>query len=317
MKFVYVITSSERDNYLEQALLSMHSLKLHNPDAHIALVTDEATVGTLDGVRATIRQYVDEMIAVAPPEEYDAKQRSRYLKTTLRRRVEGDFLYIDTDTIITAPLTGLENMDHDIYATLNAHIPDSYKNSLIVEKYSAITQQEFSLTQPYYNGGVFLVKDTPAAHKFFDDWHEIWSRERAQFGVSRDQMALAKANELNGGIVKELPPYYNCQIIMDYGWNYFADAKIIHYYAESPEPFYLFKEPSTYEKIKKEGITPEISDMVRFAKQRYLLSGHFLKGEEFDSYNLAMSVLGRKIARDHRWTNRIAYALYRVMGVKL
>ena len=37
-KIVYVLVSTDKDFYLEQAYVSMYSAKYHMPDAHIALL---------------------------------------------------------------------------------------------------------------------------------------------------------------------------------------------------------------------------------------------------------------------------------------
>jgi hypothetical protein len=39
-KIVYVVTSDETDVYLKQALLSVFSLRKHNPNAYAELVVD-------------------------------------------------------------------------------------------------------------------------------------------------------------------------------------------------------------------------------------------------------------------------------------
>ena len=53
-KIVYVVVSDEHDIYLEQACLSMHSLRLYNPDAMITVVLDKHT-----NIRLCIRKNCD------------------------------------------------------------------------------------------------------------------------------------------------------------------------------------------------------------------------------------------------------------------
>lgn len=40
-KIIYVLVSNENDCYLEQALVSIYSLRLYNPDANLLLLVDE------------------------------------------------------------------------------------------------------------------------------------------------------------------------------------------------------------------------------------------------------------------------------------
>ena len=46
-KIIYVLVSNENDCYLEQALVSIYSLRLYNPDANLLLLVDEETSRTL------------------------------------------------------------------------------------------------------------------------------------------------------------------------------------------------------------------------------------------------------------------------------
>lgn len=48
---VYVLVSSSKDIYLEQAYVSMYSAKYYMPDSHIILLTDKITEKTFVGVR--------------------------------------------------------------------------------------------------------------------------------------------------------------------------------------------------------------------------------------------------------------------------
>ena len=51
-KIIYVLVSNENDCYLEQALVSIYSLRLYNPDANLLLLVDEETSRTLEnGIR--------------------------------------------------------------------------------------------------------------------------------------------------------------------------------------------------------------------------------------------------------------------------
>ena len=112
-KIVYVVVSDEHDIYLEQACLSMHSLRLYNPDAMITVVLDKHTNATICGKRSIILDYVSEKIVINPEGKFSKMQLSRFIKTNLRKYVIGDFLFIDSDTIITSSLADM------IYARIN------------------------------------------------------------------------------------------------------------------------------------------------------------------------------------------------------
>ena len=114
IKFVYALISSEKDYYVEQAAISMHTLRAYNPGCHITLVANDDTLDTLTGNRSLIKNYVDEYVSVNPPAEFTPTQKNRFLKTTLRQNVEGDFLYVDNDTVITGSLKELDDLEEEI-----------------------------------------------------------------------------------------------------------------------------------------------------------------------------------------------------------
>ena len=94
-KIVYTLVSDESDTYLEQALLSVYSLRLHNPQAIVELIVDQFTSKTIVDKRSEIRKFITDLITVDVPEDYTKVQKSRYLKTNLRQFVKGDYLFID------------------------------------------------------------------------------------------------------------------------------------------------------------------------------------------------------------------------------
>lgn len=87
---VYIVVSDEHDIYLEQTCLSMHSLRLYNPDVRIIAVMDKCTEITLYGNRKMILDYISEKIIVNPEGEIfkDANisiYQNKFEKVCLRR----------------------------------------------------------------------------------------------------------------------------------------------------------------------------------------------------------------------------------------
>lgn len=113
-QIVYSIISSKQDYYLEQLIMSVHSLRMYNPAAHVIVVTDNFTAKTLIGWRSYIKGIINHLQVIPVPSQYNPMQRSRFLKTNLRKFVKGDYLFIDTDTIICASLEDIDNIDADI-----------------------------------------------------------------------------------------------------------------------------------------------------------------------------------------------------------
>ena len=87
-KIVYVVVSDDADFYLEQTLVSVYSLRLYNPETRVVLIVDDKTNDTLIGKRAKILEYISDKVVVNIPAKYTKKERSRYLKTTIRQHIK-------------------------------------------------------------------------------------------------------------------------------------------------------------------------------------------------------------------------------------
>lgn len=230
-KIIYVLVSNENDCYLEQALVSIYSLRLYNPDANLLLLVDEETSRTLEnGIRKLILNYVSKLVIVDVPFHYSKQQKSRYIKTSLRSQVIGDFLFIDCDTIINEELKDIDNLSCEIAAVPDCHLSIKYSwMKTNIKKWSSVLGWKYSENDFYFNSGVLFVKDTDDTHQFYEYWHSLW-RKNVLKGINYDQPSLAKANELMGCKICKLDDIWNCQINAN-GLPFLSKAKIIHYFA--------------------------------------------------------------------------------------
>lgn len=315
LKFVYALISGRNDYYAEQAAASMHSLRTHNTEAHISLVTDDDTLKSLTGNRSLIKKYVNEYILLNPPATFTPKQKSRFLKTSLRQNVDGDFLYLDNDTIVTASLLELEKSDCEIGAVLDHHHTAESNGQL--NNYFKKTKKKWDYDR-YFNGGIILVRDTAGAYGLFEDWHRIWNDERVRYGISMDQPALAQANILNNCIVTELNGHYNCQIVLPESKRYWLGALIVHYMTDLSDcPPFPLKCTRLLDMIRSEGITAEVEDILLNPVAAYLESTYILGGKELEIYNSPLVVLGRKLSHDCGWLNNVLKFIRGVFRTRL
>ncbi len=231
-KIVYSIVSDSSDIFLEQLLVSLYSLRMHNPQVHVTVVMDKNTKDTLVEDRTECLKYIDETIVVDVPEDYSKKMRSRFIKTQLRKYVTGDILFIDSDTVITCPLDDIDEIikqDADIYMVLDEHTTYSKHNSPYIDKLKKIGWDYlYKSYQPYYNSGVMLMKDNDSTRKFSELWYNNWLFECTK-GFVFDQLALFYTLSTNNFSVRELPGEWNCQINRDCT-KYLGKSKIIHYF---------------------------------------------------------------------------------------
>jgi len=277
MKYLYVLASNEHDYYLEQALLSMTSLRIQTPDAFISLLVDNITGASLVGKRAAILDLVNEFKAITIDDKFSQKARSRWLKTSMRHNIEGDFLYIDGDTIVSEDLSCLGNADIDIGAVPDSHAYMSERN-----EYSPVRLKNIKKLCPklgitpcfdlnvYFNGGVMFCKDNGPGYGFFNEWHRLWLKCH-ELGGLNDQPSLNLSNFVLGNVVKELEGIWNCQIPDDGALRYLHNAKIIHYFSSRPgEKVFLPANDEFIAGIKENGIVPqEIKDLIANPKSLF------------------------------------------------
>ena len=266
IKIVYALASSSADYYLEQAYVSMYSLKRHMPYAHIVLATDSLTQASLNGLRKTELKYVDETIVVPLDGKYTQRQRSRMIKTSIRQYVSGDYLYIDTDTIICKPFKSLDNVKSDIAACLDTHcknyLDNPYRSIGLIDgrKLNWPIDDE---TQ-YFNGGVIYVKDTTKAHEFYRLWNENLMDSFSK-GINMDQASFAKTNYQMGHIIEVLDDVWNCEL--KHGIRYLKDALIVHYLTTNTSSstggqLFRLNEPDIFDSIKTDSQIPAEIDII-------------------------------------------------------
>ena len=228
-KLVYVLTCEEEDTYIEQALISIYSARYHNPSAYIVLLVDDLTDKLLIGKRAEVLEYISEKLVFDLPIAMKMLERSRWLKTQVRLLIKGDFLFIDTDTIITHTLDNIDNFPNPIGAVLDSHMTlDKYSLDVYDRLKSRlnIVNVDISKEKYYFSSGVMYVKDSIITHKLYEKWFNYWF-EGLSFPFIGDQPYLCKANiELNH-IITELSEKWNC-VMYTYP-EFDLDAYILHF----------------------------------------------------------------------------------------
>lgn len=312
-KIVYVLTSSSKDFYLEQTMLSIYSLKLHNPTANVTIVTDKDTIDSLVGERQRINELADNIISPSIPSELNNIQKSRYLKTTLRESIKGDFLYIDTDTIIVDSLKEIDDFKFDVAAVIDKHINiGRHPGKIDIYKFAKIFNWNIPENDLYFNGGLMYAKDTKVAHDFYRTWHELWYDGVINKGINIDQPSLARANEINGYPIVELDGVFNCQIIEN-GLRYLCNAKIIHYFASNVGRWdcpYVFRDDKIYQLVREKGITDEIKSLVLNAKSAFTDKSMIIGGNMIDAFYSKVCGMARKIYYNFPKFNKAIDSIY-------
>lgn len=273
MNFAYVLASDENDIYYEQMLVSLISLKHWNPDAYVCLVIDDDTADSFSNpLRKRHEVFVDEVKIIHFAFGKGKHYRSRFLKTTLRENLKGDYLYVDTDTIFC------EKIDGEIFSSDVMGVDDHHQLPSNFSKWPEITKDirkagfsEKNIDH-YVNGGVLWMKESEHAHRFFSLWHSLWL-ESVKRGIVADQPSLNEANKRLSKMIGILPGEYNCQISANL--KYLHKAIIIHCFAstvsnvEKQSFSYIFLNLDFYLDIKRRPITTDDERLIFDAKSAF------------------------------------------------
>lgn len=271
-KIVYTLIASEKNLYLEELWVSLYSLRLYEPTATVIVLCDQPTKDYI-GSFPKLSGMITEVKAVEVPSDYNAKQRSRQLKTSFRKYVEGKILFLDTDTVVCKSLRELDNINCDICAVPEMHLPVTQMPFPPVGPAKEIFCFDlFKETQYYFNSGVLLVEDNPHTHEFFRRWNENWQYSCFKHGNSQDEPAFCKTDIDMGHIIRPLPDIYNAQVAMSLKW--FADAAIIHWWHMSfieDQSYSPYFGGQIYQEIKEAGdITPHVAEQIIHCKRTFV-----------------------------------------------
>lgn len=231
-KYVYVLTSSKGDRYYNQLLISILSLLEYCSKPNIVVLVDENTFNGLNGERAEIFNYA-KIIKVNVPSQYSKGEKSRYIKTSARRYIQGDYLFVDTDSLFCQDISLFIDSSaqiafvEDLNLTLIERNPTDLK---VLKKTFSLLEYDFSVEEPYYNSGIYWVKDTKETRAFFEEWHQEW-KKCCEKGIALDQPSLNFVNNRKGGVIVQLNPRLNVQVTGTTGaFKYLLNPGIIHYF---------------------------------------------------------------------------------------
>src|SRR5437868_567533 len=110
LRVCYVLVGNGWDRHAKMLWLSAQSLRRHEPGARITVAVDRGTHSALDD---RLLSAVDE-IAVIDSGDSDPRLRAFHLKTLLRQHLAGDFLYLDTDTLVVNRLADILDLDVEV-----------------------------------------------------------------------------------------------------------------------------------------------------------------------------------------------------------
>lgn len=317
-KAVYVVVSSDKDVYFEQAWVSAWSLKHYNSEMEVLCVVDQDTYQNINnGYRKNAKKVFDKVVCVEVPNVLPNKERSRWLKTSLREHIHGNYLFIDTDTIICDSISEVDQIDGEIMMVKNGHclLSKSSEEKEIRRIYKRIFNVELT-TDNYYNSGVIFCKDNASTHEFYKQWHDDWKHSVSK-GYSIDQQALLHTNE-KYNLITDLDGIFNAQV--RFSVKYLMTGKILHYFnnmlkLNNANPFYS---SFIYQQVKKDqGLSNSIKDQILNCKKEYQVQSYIVAGRELEvrngeSFRLLCRIF-EKNPHIYAFIETISMALYRIV----
>lgn len=271
-QIVYVVVSSDEDLFLEELWASLYSLRLYHPEVTVKVLVDAPTARRVHE-RPALEAMITEVVTVPVPQEMSAFARSRVIKTTIRNVIDGAFLYIDTDTIVNHSLDEIDDIQFDIAAVPDAHMPfsqDFFRESKIARLKDSF-DLDISDVEYFYNGGVLYVADNELTRSFYQRWYENWRSYLIDYVRRADQPPLVKTDMEFGNVIRPLPDVFNCQLSLSV--RYLHDAYIVHFIHMdfiSDASYSPFLGGDVYKAIKAAGsITPHVEELIRHCKSTF------------------------------------------------
>lgn len=226
MHVCYVLTSDGWCAYTQMTFLSANSLKRIHPEANIVLLTDPASKKRLEKYSHLLSTVISE-IRVCPIKIGSPTETNRELKTTMPRWMEGDFLYLDADTLILRPINDIWKLDAPLAMARDRE--DYDPPDWIKDLYRQMGWQ--FRTGLRLNAGVIFVRQDKKVRELFDLWNRTWRAQVERTRIPNDQESLAISLYELGYRPHVLDQKYNYLIKRNFKMA--EDVRILHFFASS------------------------------------------------------------------------------------
>lgn len=263
MTYVYVLTSTEKDLYYEQCLISVFSLRHHMKDASITVLVDDKTNASFELINRRKLKELAKIVSIDFDDKVSNVERSRLIKTSIPDYIDDDFLYIDCDTVICSSLEEIENEKSMTGGVLDGHcmLDEHIHKKYFLQRDKNLGFSGTKALNANINGGLVFCRKSDEGRELFRNWNEIWKYSAYEKHDLHDQSALNEANYRTGLKMTLLDGKWNCQPSHG-GLAFLKDAKIIHYYSSEFSsknyiPYYKIADKNLQGRIKETGDIPD------------------------------------------------------------
>jgi len=213
------------------AWLSATSVRLQQPDARIVVVIEGLSP---DGARAVAQRFeqLADDIRVQPSDEPTPVGKSRLHKMKLREYLQGDFVYLDSDTLAVAPLSRIMDATGEVAAAMDFN--HSASSTWFPKEFEEAFRDlgwEYPLRR-YVNAGVILMRDRPAVYACCEEWVRRFHASSVMPHVW-DQATFNSAIAATGVPFSVLEPGYNAMVVKQK--VPFKDSRVLHFFGSADE----------------------------------------------------------------------------------
>jgi len=239
----YVLTDNKDLKYFNQMMISLSSLRYTGFKGSVYVVTDNETALLINPRHSELSDLSVEIIVVEVENRFTEKEKSRYLKTSLRKYIRGDTLFLDTDTIfVSCPPEWISDDDIAMAYDLNGLKDYNSWHKKVFDQCGFVYQKG----QIIFNSGVIWMRDTEYVHSVFEKWHSFWKELLIRYKMPNDQASLNYLCK-NGEItIERLDDRFNAQIRQSY-FSPFTLAKAVLFHYNNvfvADPIFPLNDPS-------------------------------------------------------------------------
>jgi hypothetical protein len=194
----YALACDLEPRYADLIAVSARCVRRIYPNARITVLTDHES---LANIKYTIPRLSTVVSEIRPVGRLigDPRRRSRFVKTQARNVLDGDFLYLDADTVPVGKFDKLFERAAPLSAAIdrNRVDPNGAFPEWVVPDFKQMGWRY--PTKRYLNGGVVYWKDCSEARDLGRLWHETWLRyaskvlnpaDQPSFNHSMDELGL-------------------------------------------------------------------------------------------------------------------------------
>ncbi|MFN8065260.1 MAG: hypothetical protein U0P82_10725 [Vicinamibacterales bacterium] len=231
IKVCYVVVASGWDRHAQMAWLSAYSVRLQDPGVRIVIVLEAPA----DAADALVRRFsgVADDVLLRQVDETNPVKKSRLHRLALRDYVDGDLLYVDSDTLAVRPVSPVSAYREEVGAVMDFNHPaDSTWCPPELEGTFLRLGWAYPLPR-FFNAGVIFMRDTARVRAFCAEWAVRFRTPSDAPEHTWDQSTFNSALFASGASYVVLPHDYNAMIVKR-GYR-FRTARLLHFFGSAEE----------------------------------------------------------------------------------